>query len=91
MKTWHAVHEEEVERQLGHLRRCRDIGQTWLMIGGDEGRYGVDPTRMSEDKMRAVARREADRITEHAINAKAENLRRQGRPLGDVAPEEIWS
>jgi hypothetical protein len=88
-KTWAEVHQAEVERQVGYLRRCRDTGQSWLMVGGDDGRRCVDPTRMSPDKMRIVARREADRITEHAINARAENRRRKGQPLGDVAPEEF--
>lgn len=84
--AWRDVYHDEVERQLGLLRRARDIGQTWLVIDGRT----VDPTRMSERQMKTVARREAERMVNYAINVENEGMRRKGRP-DDAAVDEIWS
>ena len=86
MATWRDVYHDEIERQLGFLKRARDIGQTWLEMCG---RF-VDPTRMSDDAMRWLARREAEQSVNRAINTENEQLRRRGRPA-DVVADEIFT
>lgn len=86
MSAWRDVYHAEVERQVDVLRRARDLGQTWLMLGGRQ----VDPTRMGPRRMLAVARREAERMINYAINVENEGKRRDGKP-DDVAVDEIWT
>lgn len=76
MLTWRDVYLEEVERQVDVLRGAKSRGATWLVY---EGRT-YDPTRMSDSKVRQVALREAERITNYAINIELEQARKKGRP-----------
>lgn len=66
MRTWRDVHHEEIERQRAMLVAARARGQTWLKIN-DRIR---DPSRLSDRKIDDLARREAERLTNYAINVE---------------------
>lgn len=84
MATWRDLYHEEIERQAGFLHRARELGQTWLEIGGQF----VDPTRLSSRRLREVARRAAEVQLNAAINIENEQRRRAGKP-DDVIADSI--
>ena len=76
MLTWRDVYLEEVERQVNLLRDAKARGQTWIV---EDGRT-YDPTRMSDQQVRNLALRTAERTTNYAINVELEAARKKGRP-----------
>jgi hypothetical protein len=75
MLTWREVYNDEIGRQANELRAAKARGQTWLVIQGRT----YDPSRMSEATIRQLAQREAERITNTAINVEIEAARAAGR------------
>lgn len=76
MLTWRDMYLEEIERQADTLRTAKQRGQTWMVFNGRT----YDPTCMSDEKARQLALREAERITNYAINVELEQARIKGRP-----------
>lgn len=81
---WRDAYLSILRDKLNTLRRAREIGQTWLMVNGRQ----VNPSRMSDRQIDALARREAERITNMAINQENEAKRKAGRP-DEVTCESI--
>jgi hypothetical protein len=73
--TWREVYQDEVRRQADELRAARARGQSWLVINGQTR----DPSRMTDRQLRTLAEREAERITNYAINVEIESARKAGR------------
>ena len=82
--TWGDLYAEEVDRQRAAIRRGRELGQTWLTFTA-VGTF--DPTRISDRRADAIARREAEHVTNMAINMEVEQRRRKGRPLAGLVDE----
>lgn len=74
---WRHAYESTRIRLENDLKLARDRGMTTYRFG-QRGRL-VDPTRLSADKLRDLARREAAVITDRAINKHNEDIERQAR------------
>lgn len=79
-RTWRDAYLIEVDRQVADLLDSKRRGQTWRVVDGRT----VDPTRMTDAQIRELARRQAERITNYAINVELEAARKAGR-VADVA------
>lgn len=85
MITWRDLYHEEIARQRAVIRRARELGQTWLRFDS----VGLfDPTRISDRRADEIARREAERVINYAINSENEAKRKAGRP-DEVTCESI--